>query len=201
MCPSEVPPAKRKIPRPQRGRRPPRQRRTDATGPGSGQPQQPTDQSTAAAAQAGTGATPAGGSRGRSGDHQGYPSGKPQQRRQQGRQHHHHRAHSGPKPKPKPLIPITKAMIDGKEPLRTFGDLLQFVKHQTPSEQAPTAVADPGPKVVSGPAPGQGESQPLQEKRSDTADNGANSRSCRSMVPIPPSRIPQRNKTGALLRF
>lgn len=30
------------------------------------------------------------------------------------------------KPKPKPVVPITKAMEEGKEPLRTFGDLLQF---------------------------------------------------------------------------
>jgi transcriptional accessory protein Tex/SPT6 len=31
-----------------------------------------------------------------------------------------------PKPKPKPIIPITEAMKEGKEPMRTFGDLLQF---------------------------------------------------------------------------
>jgi uncharacterized protein len=31
-----------------------------------------------------------------------------------------------PRPKPKPLIPLTKAMEDGKEPMRTFGDLAQF---------------------------------------------------------------------------
>lgn len=31
--------------------------------------------------------------------------------------------------KPKePPAPITKAMRDGKEPLRTFGDLLQFLE-------------------------------------------------------------------------
>lgn len=34
--------------------------------------------------------------------------------------------HQQPKPKPKPLVPLTKAMEDGKEPLRTFGDLMQF---------------------------------------------------------------------------
>ena len=41
------------------------------------------------------------------------------------------RSRSGPaphefKPKPKPLIPITDAMKKGKEPMRTFGDLMQF---------------------------------------------------------------------------
>jgi len=30
------------------------------------------------------------------------------------------------KPKPKPVKPITKAMADGKEPMRSFSDLLQF---------------------------------------------------------------------------
>ncbi len=35
-----------------------------------------------------------------------------------------------PKPKPKPLVPITKAMKEGREPMRTFGDLMQFVKKE-----------------------------------------------------------------------
>jgi uncharacterized protein len=38
---------------------------------------------------------------------------------------------SGPPPKPKappkPLVPLTKAMKEGKAPLRTFGDLMQFM--------------------------------------------------------------------------
>lgn len=60
--------------------------------------------------------------------------GKPFGRHQgQGRHHHHHQAHR-PKPKPKPLIPITKAMREGKEPLRTFGDLLQFCQQEEPKE-------------------------------------------------------------------
>lgn len=33
-----------------------------------------------------------------------------------------------PKPKPKPLVPLTKEMREGKEPLRTFGDLKQFLE-------------------------------------------------------------------------
>jgi uncharacterized protein len=31
-----------------------------------------------------------------------------------------------PKPKPKPIVPITKKMAEGREPMRTFGDLIQF---------------------------------------------------------------------------
>ncbi|RIK84050.1 MAG: hypothetical protein DCC68_02545 [Planctomycetota bacterium] len=45
--------------------------------------------------------------------------------------------HQQPKPKPKPLVPITKAMEEGKEPLRTFGDLMQFYqkkKEDTPGD-------------------------------------------------------------------
>ena len=33
-----------------------------------------------------------------------------------------------PKPKPKPLVPITDEMAEGKEAMRTFGDLLQFMQ-------------------------------------------------------------------------
>jgi protein Tex len=35
------------------------------------------------------------------------------------------------KPKPKPLVPITPEMKEGKEPMRTFGDLLQFMSAKT----------------------------------------------------------------------
>ena len=47
-----------------------------------------------------------------------------------GGQHHHYQ----PKSKPKPLIPITKEMQEGKEPLRTFSDLMQFYKVQDEPE-------------------------------------------------------------------
>ncbi len=46
-------------------------------------------------------------------------------------QHEHHRPPPRPRPAPKPLIPITDAMKVGKEPMRTFGDLLQFYQHKT----------------------------------------------------------------------
>ena len=51
-----------------------------------------------------------------------------------------------PRPTPKPVIPITEAMKTGKEPLRTFGDLMQFYQHKTvePSDNKPPA-AEPAP--------------------------------------------------------
>jgi protein Tex len=47
------------------------------------------------------------------------------------------KAHSAPPPpqrKPKPLKPLTKAMEEGREPLRTFGDLLQFYQKKKKPE-------------------------------------------------------------------
>jgi uncharacterized protein len=41
------------------------------------------------------------------------------------------------KPKPKPLIPITDAMKKGKEPMRTFGDLMQFFGAATEDKKPP----------------------------------------------------------------
>ena len=41
------------------------------------------------------------------------------------------------KPKPKPLIPITDAMKKGKEPMRTFGDLMQFFGSKTDDKKPP----------------------------------------------------------------
>jgi uncharacterized protein len=50
------------------------------------------------------------------------------------------------KAKPKPAIPLTDEMKKGKEPLRTFGDLLQFYElKQSPAEQPPRKV-EPAPK-------------------------------------------------------
>jgi uncharacterized protein len=46
---------------------------------------------------------------------------------------------SGPPRKPKPLVPITSAMKEGREPLRTFGDLKQFLELKTPDVAPDTA--------------------------------------------------------------
>jgi hypothetical protein len=46
-----------------------------------------------------------------------------------------------PTPKPKPVVPLTKAMQEGKAPLRTFGDLKQFLamkQETTPDEDEST---------------------------------------------------------------
>ncbi len=76
-----------------------------------------------AAAGAGTGGPPQRRSRG------GPPQGgnrKPQRREME---------FVAPKPKPGPLVPITEKMREGQEPLRTFGDLLQFFNQsKTPPE-------------------------------------------------------------------
>ncbi|MCE9548730.1 MAG: RNA-binding transcriptional accessory protein [Planctomycetia bacterium] len=58
---------------------------------------------------------------------------------------------SGP---PKPLVPITKAMLQGKEPMRTFGDLLQFVSKK---EEPAAAPAVPPSAATSAPPPAASE--------------------------------------------
>ena len=42
-----------------------------------------------------------------------------------------------PAPKPKPLVPLTEAMKKGKAPMRTFGDLKQFMSLQQPEPPQP----------------------------------------------------------------
>ncbi len=54
-----------------------------------------------------------------------------------GQPHHHYQQKS----KPKPLIPISKAMQEGKEPLRTFSDLMQFYQAQEPSLETENAAS------------------------------------------------------------
>ena len=39
-----------------------------------------------------------------------------------------------PKPKPKPVRPITPEMVEGKEPMRSFSDLMQFFEKKTGSD-------------------------------------------------------------------
>jgi protein Tex len=66
---------------------------------------------------------------------------------------------SGPPKKPKPLVPITRAMKEGREPLRTFGDLKQFIElkssdaepEATPHATQPETAADSNahPETVS----------------------------------------------------
>jgi uncharacterized protein len=71
-------------------------------------------------------------------------------RRPSGHQHPPYR----PKPRPKPLIPITDAMKTGKEPMRTFGDLMQFyqvrpeVTDTPPDASSKPQTVMPAPQVA-----------------------------------------------------
>jgi uncharacterized protein len=93
----------------------------------------------------------------------GRPGGRPQGAGPHGHgrpQHQQYRPRPAP---PKPLIPITDGMKAGKEPMRTFGDLLQFYKqketpddHQPPAKQEkPKPVAEPTPAVEEPSPPAQ----------------------------------------------
>jgi uncharacterized protein len=67
-----------------------------------------------------------------------------------------------PKPRPKPLVPLTDAMKAGKEPMRTFGDLLQFYeqKQQGPDDSQPDGQAAPqdaAPAAPSAAPPAEGD--------------------------------------------
>jgi uncharacterized protein len=66
-----------------------------------------------------------------------------------------------PKHPPKPLTPITKKMIEGKEPMRTFGDLLQFMKVKQTDEPAGEPAAKP---------PQESPTTPHEPARSESAE-------------------------------
>jgi hypothetical protein len=71
------------------------------------------------------------------------------------------------------LIPITKEMIEGKEPLRTFSDLLQFCQHQEePKETAPASATASAQKVTSAQQPGEHQPRNIESGLKDTS-NGA----------------------------
>jgi uncharacterized protein len=44
---------------------------------------------------------------------------------------------AGPPPKPKPVRPITPAMLTGKQPMRSFSDLMQFYEKKQPDPEEP----------------------------------------------------------------
>ncbi|TWU43205.1 General stress protein 13 [Novipirellula aureliae] len=60
----------------------------------------------------------------------------------------------------KAVEPISDAMKQGEEPLRSFGDLMQFFKKPEPAKPEPAAEK---PKQESGPNPAEGASEPLPE--------------------------------------
>jgi len=51
-----------------------------------------------------------------------------------------------PKPRSKPLTPITDEMKSGKEPMRTFGDLLQYYEHKQEGDEPKRPGREKGPK-------------------------------------------------------
>ena len=89
---------------------------------------------TANAGPAGTGSGGSGGGGRERGGHDRGPRRGGPPRRDGGRPRVHQ-----PPPKPKPMKPITKKMIDGKEPMRTFSDLLQFYQHKGDDGTPPPA--------------------------------------------------------------
>jgi len=89
------------------------------------------------------------------GEHQRPPAGPRKPRSKEGRGERRREGGPGkgkrfqkttayrPKPRPKPVVPITKKMVAGAEPMRTFGDLVQYFEiKQTPEDETPTK-ADP----------------------------------------------------------
>ena len=109
----------------------------------------------------------------RSGDRQGArdrprrPKGPP--RPTKGK--HPPRGKHKPKSRPKPLVPITEDMKEGKEAMRTFGDLAQFFQHK----QSPNDSSNNGPEQAE---PTQGTQSEGQEQaqgedgKGHSADDG-----------------------------
>ncbi len=54
-----------------------------------------------------------------------------------GKKRHQHASGWKPKKKPKPVVPITDAMADGSEPMRTFSDLQQFFQRKKEDDEQP----------------------------------------------------------------
>jgi len=79
-----------------------------------------------------------GGGQGRGGQGRGGQSRGGQGRGGQGRPPKpNFRPQQQPPRKPKPVVPISEAMKEGKEPLRTFGDLKQFLDSKAAPEEPP----------------------------------------------------------------
>ena len=59
----------------------------------------------------------------------------------------------------KPAKPLSKEMREGKEPLRTFGDLRQFLQSRDPAEESAPVLA-PGPSAAANPPGGESSDNP-----------------------------------------
>ncbi len=83
-------------------------------------------------------------------------AGRPPRPHGRGRpQHDYERPPPRPRPAPRPIIPITDAMKTGKEPLRTFSDLMQFYQQKpaTTNDGQPPPAAEQPPAVAAQPPP------------------------------------------------
>jgi uncharacterized protein len=140
-------PGSERQPHPPRGKPPRRdnQNRSNAQGAaqtqdGPGQATQAGDAAAQGQGQGRGGAQQGGSGRGgqRFGNQQGQRGGRGNQQggrgRPQGQRPFHQPQQHQPRPKPKPLVPLTKEMEEGKAPLRTFGDLLQFYQKKKDDE-------------------------------------------------------------------
>jgi uncharacterized protein len=65
-----------------------------------------------------------------------------------------------PKPRKKPLTPITDDMKSGKEPMRTFGDLLQFYEHKQEGDEPKRPGREKPPKKKPKPPAPEPEQKP-----------------------------------------
>jgi len=86
------------------------------------------------------------------------------------------------KEKPKPVVPITKAMKEGREPMRTFGDLQQFWKLQQtePAAKEEEQQADPKKRAEPQEVPKvepelEPEAEPQEEPRQEEKADGGES--------------------------
>jgi uncharacterized protein len=140
-----IPPGTERPPRPPRGQQrprqegppPPQQRQREQRPPRP--PRQPRPQGGPAPAQ--QGAAPAGVGAGPATDRppRPYGGGRRDGRRGGRPEHHHPKTIERPPTKPKKVKPLTKAMEEGREPLRSFSDLMQLMdkKKQTPKPEEP----------------------------------------------------------------
>jgi protein Tex len=105
------------------------------------------------------------------------------ERRPQGR-----RAGAYEKRAPKEIVPITKAMEDGKEFLRSFGDLLQFHKKKQQHDEPPPAASEPAQPVstdsaANGTAGGVSESDHRRLETPSTAQEPPREETAESSAP------------------
>jgi protein Tex len=183
--------------RPERAPRPQQQSNSSATD-GAGQ---------AAAAPAGatSGASPGAGAPRDRGQQHVRPPHTGRKQRGGGGKRSGQQPHYQPRPKPKPLIPITKAMKEGREPLRTFSDLMQFYKAAEPqAAEAKVEAPQPPPSAndESKPPPpltptnsGQAESKPEESEKAaepiaphSQAANQTDHASAAALTPVTPGR-------------